>query len=152
MDALLLTMPVGVLVWDMYYTNLGLDMNRSLEGNDIVMGDQEGLNVLFGTVEYQLGDFITAANGKNVAYWNYAWFCITTANQMLNYLPDDVVGSNNFLKDCKARGLVARAYAYNYLMENYQQAYLQGGSGKLGVMLYDKYDPNQYLIKLGFCC
>ncbi|PVD50701.1 RagB/SusD family nutrient uptake outer membrane protein [Terrimonas sp.] len=133
----------GSGVADMYYTNLGLDMNRSLEGNDIVMGDQEGLNVLFGTVEYQLGDFITAANGKNVAYWNYAWFCITTANQMLNYLPDDVVGSNNFLKDCKARGLVARAYAYNYLMENYQQAYLQGGSGKLGVMLYDKYDPNQ---------
>lgn len=133
----------GSGVADMYYTNLGLDMNRSLEGNDIVMGDQEGLNVLFGAVEYQLGDFITAANGKNVAYWNYAWFCITTANQMLNYLPDDVVGNNNFLKDCKARGLIVRAYAYNYLMENYQDAFLQGGNSKLGIMLYDNYNPNQ---------
>ncbi|MBX3253355.1 MAG: RagB/SusD family nutrient uptake outer membrane protein [Chitinophagaceae bacterium] len=133
----------GSGVADMYYTNQGLDANRSLEGNDLIMGDQEGLNVLFGTVEYQLGDFITAANGKNVAYWNYAWFCITTANQMLNYLTDDIVSNNNFLKDCKARGLVVRAYAYNYLMENYQDAYLQGGNNKLGIMLYDTYNPNQ---------
>lgn len=133
----------GAGVADMYYTNQGLDVNRSLEGNDMVMGDQEGLNVLFGAVEYQLGDFITAANGKNVAYWNYAWFCITQANQMLNYLTDEIVAGNNFLKDCKARGLVIRAYAYNYLMENYQDAYLQGGNNKLGIMLYDFFNPNQ---------
>lgn len=133
----------GSGVADMYYTNQGLDANRSLEGNDIVMGDQEGLNVLFGSVEYQLGDFITAPNGKNVAYWNYAWYCITQANQMLNYLTDDIVSSNDFLKDCKARGLVIRAYAYNYLMENYQDAFLQGGNSKLGIMLYDRFNPNQ---------
>lgn len=133
----------GSGVADMYYTNQGLDANRSLEGNDIILGDQEGLNSLWGAVEYQLGDFITTANGKNVAYWNYAWFCITTANQMLNYLTIEAVGTNNFLKDCRARGLVVRAYAYNYLMENYQDAFLQTGNSKLGIMLYDKFDPNQ---------
>lgn len=133
----------GSGVADMYYTNQGLDVNRSLEGNDMILGDQEGLNSLFGAIEYQLGDFITTANGKNVTYWNYAWFCITQANQMLNYLTDETVSNNKFLKDCKARGLVVRAYAYNYLMENYQDAFLQGGNTKLGIMLYDKFDPNQ---------
>ncbi|MFT3947522.1 MAG: RagB/SusD family nutrient uptake outer membrane protein [Agriterribacter sp.] len=133
----------GTGVADMYYTNQGMDVNRSLEGNDIVLGDHTGLDVLWGAVEYGLGDFITAANGKNVIYWNYAWVCITQANQMLNYLTEDAVGSNTFLKDCRARGLVVRAYAYNYLMENYQDAFLQGGSAKLGVMLYDTFNPSQ---------
>jgi hypothetical protein len=128
---------------DMYYTNQGLDVNRSMEGNDMILGVQEGLNVLFGAVEYQLGDFISTSNGKNVGYWNYAWACITNANKMLNYLPDDVVGTNLFLKECKARGLVVRAYGYNYLMENYQDAFLLGGNNKLGVMLYDRFSPTQ---------
>ncbi|MFT3749426.1 MAG: RagB/SusD family nutrient uptake outer membrane protein [Agriterribacter sp.] len=133
----------GTGVADMYYTNLGMDVNRSLEGNDIVLGDHTGMDVLWGAVEYGLGDFITAANGKNIIYWNYAWVCITQANQMLNYLTENAVGNNNFLKDCRARGLVVRAYAYNYLMENYQDAFLQGGKDKLGVMLYDTFNPSQ---------
>ncbi|GAA4441536.1 hypothetical protein GCM10023091_26970 [Ravibacter arvi] len=128
---------------DMYYTAQGLDVNRILEGNDVVLSDVEGLDGLVGPVEYQMGDFITAASTKNFAYWKYAWYCVTTANQMLNYLPDDVVATNNFLKECKARGLVARAYGYAYLMENYQDAFLQGGNAKLGIMLYDKFQPTQ---------
>ena len=133
----------GAGVADMYYSNQGLDVNRSIEGNDIILGDQEGLNVLSGSVEYQLGDFISAATGKNFNYWKYGWFCVTTANQMLNYLPDETVGTNNFLKECKARGLFARAYGYNYLMENYQNAFLQGGNTKLGLPLYDRFQPTQ---------
>ncbi|RAJ93151.1 putative outer membrane starch-binding protein [Larkinella arboricola] len=133
----------GAGVADMYYSTQGLDVNRSLEGNDIILGDQEGLNVLSGSIEYQLGDFIGSANAKNGNYWRYGWFCITTANQMLNYLPDETVASNNFLKECKARGLFARAYGYNYLMENYQDAFLQGGKDKLGLPLYDRFQPTQ---------
>ncbi|MGN6490586.1 MAG: RagB/SusD family nutrient uptake outer membrane protein [Agriterribacter sp.] len=133
----------GSGVADMYYTNQGLDVNRSLEGNDMILGDQPGLNVLFGSVEYELGDFVTAANSKNINYWNYSWYCITQANQMLNYVTPELAATNNFLKDCRARGLVVRAYGYNYLMENYQDAYLQGGNSKLGIMLYDKFDPTQ---------
>lgn len=133
----------GTGVADMYYTNQGMDINRSLEGNDIVLSDHTGLDVLWGAVEYNLGDFITTANTKNIIYWNYAWVCITQANQMLNYVTEELAASNNFLKDCRARGLVVRAYAYNYLMENYQNAFLQGGKDKLGLMLYDKFDPTQ---------
>jgi hypothetical protein len=133
----------GAGVADMYYSNQGLDVNRSLEGNDMILGDREGLNTLFGAVEYQLGDFISSASVKNFSYWKYGWFCVTTANQMLNYLTDDVVGSNNFLKEAKARGLLVRAYGYSYLMENYQDAFLQGGNGKLGIMLYDRFLPAQ---------
>lgn len=128
---------------DMYYSNQGLDVNRSLEGNDMILGDQGGLNSLFGAIEYQLGDFTSAANGKNFPYWSYAWTCITRANQMLNYLTDDIIGTNALLKDCKARGLVVRAYGYSFLMENYQDAYLQGGNTKLGLMLYDNFQPTQ---------
>lgn len=133
----------GAGVADMYFSNQGLDVNRSLQGNDMILGDQEGLNSLFGSVEYQLGDFISSSTVKNFSYWRYGWFCVTTANQMLNYLPDDVVGNNNFLKEAKARGLLVRAYGYSYLMENYQNAFLQGGNGKLGVMLYDRFLPAQ---------
>jgi hypothetical protein len=133
----------GAGVADMYYSPQGLDANRALEGNDVILGDQDGLDGLLGPVEYQLGDFITAASGKNVAYWRYGWFCITTANQMLNYLPDETVGNNLFLKECKARGLFARAYGYNYLMENYQNAFLLGGNTKLGLPLYDRFQPTQ---------
>jgi len=62
---------------------------------------------------------------------------------MLNFLDDETVGTNTTLKEYKARGLVVRAYAYDFLMENYQDAYLQGGKDKLGMMLYDYYSPTQ---------
>lgn len=130
-------------VADMYYTNQGLDVSRSLEGNDMILGDVEGLNVLWGSVEYQLGDFVSAAAGKNVNYWNYAWHCITEANKMLVYFTDELLAADPLLKDFKARGLVARAWGYNSLMENYQDAFLLGGSSKLGVPLYEIFDPLQ---------
>src|SRR5690606_32163907 len=98
---------------------------------------------MFGSDEYYLRDFISPAVDKNEYYWNSAWSIITTSNKMLNFLDDETVGDSKTLKEFKARGLVARAYAYNYLMENYQDAYLQGGKDKLGIMLYDFYSPTQ---------
>lgn len=133
----------GVGVADMYYSAQGLEVVRGLSGNDIVLGDQPSLSALVGVNEYQFDDFISTSTNKNVAHWHYAWNLITNANKMLNFLTDDVIGTNAFLKDCKARGLVVRAYAYNYLMENYQDAYLQGGNSKLGIMLYDVFSPTQ---------
>jgi len=124
-----------------YRSVQGLDVMRNLEGNDIVFADRS-LN-MFGADEYNLLDFTSASSDKNSPYWFYAWGAITTANKMLNYLDDATVGSNNKLQEYKARGLILRAYAYNYLMENYQDAYLQGGQGKLGMPLYDFYSPVQ---------
>jgi len=125
-----------------YYTNQGLDCMRNLEGNDIVFGTKTVSNA-FGYAEYNFNDFTSVAVDKNPPYWYYCWNNITTANKIMEYLSDDIVGENKVLKEYKARALTLRAFSYNYLMENYQDAYLQGGKEKLGLMLYDKYSPTQ---------
>uniref|UniRef100_UPI003216943B RagB/SusD family nutrient uptake outer membrane protein n=1 Tax=uncultured Draconibacterium sp. TaxID=1573823 RepID=UPI003216943B len=124
-----------------YNSIQGMNYMRSLEGNDIVFGDKN-LSI-FGADEYYLRDFTSTAVDKNRYYWHSSWSVITTANKMLNFLDDETVGENASLKKFKAWGLVARAYGYNYLMDNYQDAYLQGGDSKLGIMLYDFYSPTQ---------
>lgn len=124
-----------------YRSCQGLDVMRNLEGNDIVFGNKN-LSI-FGADEYYLRDFTSTAVDKNTYYWHHMWGIITTANKMLNYLDDETVGTSTKLKEYKARGLVVRAYAYSYLMENYQDAYLQGGKDKPGLMLYDYYSPTQ---------
>ena len=124
-----------------YRSCQGLDAMRNLEGNDIVFG---GKNLaIFGSDEYYLRDFTSTAVDKNAVYWHHYWSIITTANKMLFYLDDATVGDIPKLKQFKARGLVVRAHAYSYLMENYQDAFLQGGQQKLGLMLYDYYSPQQ---------
>jgi hypothetical protein len=124
-----------------YRSCQGLDAMRNLQGNDIIFG---GKNLaIFGSDEYYLRDFISTAVDKNGVYWHHYWSIITTANKMLFYLDDEIVGNSPKLKDYKARGLVIRAYAYSYLMENYQDAFLQGGKDKPGLMLYDYYSPQQ---------
>lgn len=124
-----------------YSTWQGLNAMRNLEGNDIVFG-AKNLSI-FGSDEYYLRDFISVAVDKNAQYWHSAWTIITTANKMLNYLDEKTVGNIPKLQEFKARGLVVRAFAYNYLMENYQDSYLQGGKDKPGIMLYDFYSPTQ---------
>lgn len=127
-----------------YYTNQGLNVMRSLESNDMVLGDQPISNILAGSIEYNLGNFQSSNGGaNNAAFWYYAWGLITKANQMLGFLTDDIVGNDAFLQNAKARGLVVRAYAYNFLMENYQDAYMQGGKAKAGMPLYTVFNPNQ---------
>lgn len=127
-----------------YYTCQGLDAMRNLESNDIVFGTKT--MTTFGADEYNLKDFTSSAVDKNTPYWYYAWQCVTTANKLINFLKDDaVVSTMKSLQDYKARALILRAYAYNYLMENYQDAYLQGGKDKLGIMLYDTYSPTQQM-------
>ncbi len=126
-----------------YYTCQGLECMRNFEGNDIIFGDRTLSG--FGADEYLLRDFISEAVDKNRFYWHQTWGIITNVNKMLNFLSDDVVGNTAKLKEYKARGLIVRAYAYAYLMENYQDSYLLGGKDKLGIMLYDSYSPIQEL-------
>ncbi|MBP3942394.1 RagB/SusD family nutrient uptake outer membrane protein [Sphingobacteriaceae bacterium WQ 2009] len=127
---------------DARYSNIqGLLAMRNLEGNDLVFGNRN--LTIFGADEYRFLDFTSPEVDKNYGYWNYAWNLITASNKLLNYLDDATVGNNVKLKDFKARGLTLRAYAYQFLMENYQDAYLQGGKAKLGMPLYDFYSPVQ---------
>ncbi len=125
-----------------YRSCQGLDYMRCLEANDIVFGDIASISI-FGADEYKFADFISQSVDKNEMYWVHMWQLVTNANKMLYYLDDETIESNLTLKKYKAWGLVVRAYAYNYLMENYQDSYLQGGKDKLGLMIYDTYDPTQ---------
>ena len=128
---------------DMRYNSPhGLAVMRNLEGNDIVFGT--ATSTAFGADEYLFRDFTSSSIDKNKPFWFYAWNIINTANKLLFYLQNDaVVNENVKLQDYKGRALVMRAFAYNFLMENYQDAYLQGGKDKLGVMLYDVFSPTQ---------
>lgn len=127
---------------DIRYSNiLGLLAMRNLQSNDVVFGTRA--LTIFGADEYRFLDFTSPDTDKNNPYWTYGWHIITSANKMLNLLDDNTVGTNAKLKDYKARGLIVRAFAYNFLMENYQDAYTQGGNTKLGLPLYDVYAPVQ---------
>lgn len=119
----------------------GQDILRIVRGNDVVYGDK----FIGGSVgnAYILKDFWEAdLTTENYAYWLLGANVVNNANKILGYLDDKTVSSNKILKDYRARCLVVRAYGYNYLMENYQDAYLQGGSEKLGLPLYDTYGYN----------
>lgn len=127
-----------------HYTNQSIGIMHDLEGNDMVLGDVQISDVLAGATEYNLINIPGATNETvNTPYWYYAWELITKANQLLDFLTDDVVASSNLMKEYKGRALVVRAYAYNYLMENYQDAYTKGGNTKKGMPLYTTYDPFQ---------
>lgn len=126
-----------------YSYSVGQNIMRNLEGNDIVLGNKVLSSRGYGSWEYQLNDVRSLTSTYNYPYWDYGYQGIVTANKLLNYLTDEIVGDNNLLKSYKGRGLVTRAFFYHYLMENYQDAYLQGGKDKLGVPVYTVYDPAQ---------
>jgi hypothetical protein len=124
-----------------YNNSQGVDCMRSLEGNDVVFGDREPRS--WGADEYMMRDLYSESSSKSVAYWELAWDNINAANKLLTYLTPNVVGDSPTLKQYKAIALTVRAYYYNYLMENFQDAYMNGGSDKLGVMWYDIWNPLQ---------
>jgi uncharacterized protein YqfB (UPF0267 family) len=97
-----------------YYTSQGLDYMRNLEANDIVFGTKTV--TAFGYAEYNFNDFTSVAVDKNPPYWYYCWNNITSANKILEYLHDTIVGENLTLKEYKARALTLRGYSYNYLL------------------------------------
>ncbi|MDR2139527.1 MAG: RagB/SusD family nutrient uptake outer membrane protein [Tannerella sp.] len=124
-----------------YNNAQGLDCMRNLEGNDVVFGDREPRS--WGADEYMMRDLYSESAGKSVYYWDLGWENINTANKLLTYLTPDIVGESAVLKQYKAVALTVRAYYYNYLMENFQDAYMNGGSSKLGLMWYDTWNPLQ---------
>jgi hypothetical protein len=108
---------------------------NSLLGYDIVCG--EGIDG-FGSDAYQ--SYLSRESGDgshNNNFWYFGWSCVVAANKLLQYMPETL--NSNKLKDYKARALTLRAYGYNFLMENYRDAYDASGEG---LMIYDKIDPS----------
>lgn len=126
--------------------NVGQDLLRNVRGNDIVLAEK----LLSGSLgnAYNLQDFWEAnLVTENYCYWLLGASVINNANKILGYLDEKTVSNSLILKDYRARCLVVRAYGYNYLMENYQDAYLQGGSDKLGMSIYEEYGYNDPVVR-----
>lgn len=113
---------------------LNLHFVNNLQGYDIVPGVDV---VSFGYDAYQWNgkEGRGATNLFNTSYWAIGWKAIAEANRLLGLLKDDVVGDNKKLKGYKAAALTLRAFAYNFLMENYRDAYKADG---VGLMIYDE--------------
>ena len=125
-----------------YGSYFGMLPMRSFEGNDVVFG-QHATASGFGRDEYALTDFRTANSTRNYPYWEQGWVWVTDANKVLNVVDDKTVGNNATMKKYQAWAYLIRAYAYNWLVDNYQQAYMAGGKDKLGVPYYSYYNPAQ---------
>lgn len=124
-----------------YNRYIGTTVMRSFEGNDVVPG-QLGHSG-YGSDEYKLNDFTSTSTDKNLFYWKIPYVCAADANKVLDFVTDELVAKNAALGKYMAWALFVRAYAYNILLENYQDAYMLGGSTKLGVPYYDKFDVAQ---------
>jgi len=122
----------------------GMAVMRGLEGNDMIFGNNtaEAIPQCFGREEYRWNS-IRNATGTTAWYWQHGYDFVAAANKILQYLPNDVVGDNSILKRYRAQALFLRAFGYNHLVENFQDAYLQGGNTKLGVPIYETFDPTQ---------
>jgi hypothetical protein len=117
-----------------YNSPLRLHYTNSLVGYDIVCGAGAAG---FGYDAYLAANLRGSAGAvQNEVFWFFGWSCVVAANKLLQYMPENL--SSNKLKDYKARALTLRAYGYNFLMENYREAYTADGDG---LMIYDKIDP-----------
>jgi hypothetical protein len=122
----------------------GINWARSLQGNDMAIGADQSQDHLAGKAYYDFTvNFTLESDYSNYAHWFGYAYAINQANMLLGYMTPEAAASNNLYKDGRARGLLVRAFSYMSLMEEYQDAYLQGGKDKLGMSLYDTYDPGQ---------
>ena len=122
----------------------GMAVMRGLEGNDMIFGNSgaEAIPQCFGREEYRWNS-IRNATGTTSWYWQHGYDMVASANKILEYLPDDIVGNSNSMKKSRGRTLFLRAFGYNHLVENFQDAYTQGGNSKPGVPYYEVFDPTQ---------
>ena len=120
----------------------GLDWIRNIQGNDVVLGYDGNADYFGGRGEYRFETQYTTAEYTAPYWFGYA-YAINQANLLLDYLTPEILAANSSLKEGRARGLLVRAFSYLSLMENFQDAYTNGGADKLGMSLYTTYDPKQ---------
>ena len=125
-----------------YYGYQGLEWVRNIQGNDVAFGYNSSANSLAGKAEYDFSIPYTNKTHTAPFWFGYA-YAINQANLLLSYMTEEAAAGNDLFKDGRARGLLVRAYSYLCLMENFQDAYTNGGADKLGMSLYEKYDPKQ---------
>ncbi len=125
-----------------YYSYQGLEWVRNIQGNDVAFGYDANANSLAGKGEYDFEVAFTTSGYTSPFWFGYA-YCINQANMVLGYFTKEAAEASDLFKDGRARSLIVRAYSYLCLQEHFQDAYTNGGSGKLGMSLYTTYDPQQ---------
>ena len=125
-----------------YAHSTGMAAMRGFESNDMVFGNNTATSSVFGTDEYRWVS-VRSATGTTSYYWKLGYDMVHAANKVLAFLPDDIVGDNPALKRYRAQAYFTRAFGYNYLVENFQDAYVRGGGSKPGVPVYTVFDPSQ---------
>jgi len=137
-------LPGGVLA-PMEYCYQGMWHARSLQGNDMIIGESDAsTNDLAGTSYYKGTTSMTNNSvNSNYAHWFGYAYAINQANLLLTYMTEEAAKKGGLAADGRARGLMIRAFSYMCLMEEYCQPYLSGGKEKLGMSLYTVYDPGQ---------
>ena len=119
---------------------------KDFTGNDVVVGKEPPTGDLgnfyagLGVREY--------TSGMNYPYWKRGYTMIGAANKVTDLLTDELLAKNSskMLREYKGRALLIRAFGYNYLIENYQDSYLQGGKDKPGVPIYVHFSNSQPLV------
>ena len=128
----------------MNYSYVGIEWGRSLMGNDVALGydlesyDLAGRDLYQFVTDYRLGN-----SNVNYCHWTTYAYGINQANIVLGYMTKELAAKDALFKDGRARALMVRAYSYMCMMEEYQDAYLLGGKNKLGLPIYESYDPKQ---------
>ena len=133
------------------FSNMSIDnewvhnnMYRNLQCGDIVYGDNRhssGWGMYYTnnpTLEYWADNMTSQCYG----YWASPATLINAANQVLQFLGEDIVGDSQLLKEYKARCLVIRGLGYMELMERFTKAYLHGGQNSYGMPIYTTYGYN----------
>lgn len=125
------------------YSDQGIEWLRGVMANDLAIGYDKTSNQLAGRDYYWYEVGFRASNAAtNASHWFGKAKAVNMANQVLDTFTKEAATST-LTKDGRARALLVRAYAYMGLMEEYQDAYLQGGKSKLGMSLYTTYNPGQ---------
>ena len=118
---------------------------RNITGNDLVTSATDYTAPSGDHGNLYAGINLNGASQEvSSAYWTRGYSLITSTNKVMNYLTDELLNENPSptLRKYKGWGQVMRAYAYNYLMESYVDAYTNGGSSKLGLSIYTNYSIN----------
>lgn len=130
----------GALDWR-YNRYTGANIMRGLEANDMIFATQTLAGGAFGATEYQMTSYRTAGGQSTEFCWRLGWLFVTAANKILNTVTDEVVAANPALPKYQAWALFARAFSYNYLLDNFADSYALGGGQALGVPIYTRFEP-----------
>ncbi|MDD4820656.1 MAG: RagB/SusD family nutrient uptake outer membrane protein [Flavobacteriales bacterium] len=116
------------------FKNMMLAMD--LLGNDMLM-PLAGHGGWFLS-DYMMNNYRGKTDARAVALWGNLYRNIYTANQTIEFLPEDLSTAKDpaVAKFVKAQAMTYRAFNYYFLLCVYQDAYLQGGKEKAGIPYY----------------